>query len=328
MLKTIAFAVRADELGAFDVFSKELNLDVELIKERLSLETVELTQGYEAVIFFGMCDLSAPVLRALKANGVNYIASRSAGYNNVDMEEAKRLGIKVSNGSYSPNCVADYTVMLILMAIRKMKSIMKRVEINDFSLPGIQGKEMHNLTFGIIGTGSIGQVVARNLSGFGGRIIAYNTSEKEAIKDIVEYVSLETLLAQSDVVTLHLPLLESTKHLLNAETLAKTKEGVVIINTARGELIDTKALIDFIDQGHVSAVGIDVLENELGLFHHNHRLNHVAHHELAILQSYNNVIVSPHASFYTDQAVSDMVEVGLRSAHSFLKTELSPYEVK
>lgn len=328
MMRTIAFAVRNDEVDAFERFSSELVFEVKLVEDKLSLDNVELTKGYEAVVFFGMCDLSSPVLYALKANGVKYIASRSAGYNNVDMEVAKELGIKVSNGSYSPNCVADYTVMLILMAIRKMKAIMKRVEMNDYSLPGIQGKEMHNLTFGIIGTGSIGQVVASNLSGFGGRILAYNTSEKEAIMDIVNYVSLETLLSEADVITLHLPLLESTKYILNADTLAKTKEGVVIINTARGELIDTKVLIDFVDKGHVSAVAIDVLENELGIFHHDHRLNHVAHHELAILQSYNNVIVSPHSSFYTDQAVSDMVEVGLRSAHSFLENDSSPYEVK
>ena len=327
-MRTIAFAVRNDELDAFHNFSSELNIEVKLVTEKLSLDTVDLTKGYDNVVFFGMCDLSEEVLTELKSNGVKYIASRSAGFNNVDMAAAKRLGIKVSNASYSPNCVADYTVMLTLMAIRKMKSIMKRVELGDYSLPGIQGKEMHNLTFGIIGTGRIGQVTARNLSGFGGRIIAYNNSEKDEIKDIVEYVSLETLLKESDVISLHTPLVESTKYLINEETLSKTKQGVVIINTARGELIDTKALIKFIDNGHIGAVGIDVLENELGLFHVDHSLNHLVNHDLSILQSYKKVIVSPHSSFYTDQAVSDMVEVALRSVVSFIHTDTSPNEVK
>lgn len=326
-MKTIAFAVRPDELEAFDRYSKELKLEVELVIEKLSLDTVDQTKGYEAVIFFGMCDLSAPVLQQLSSNGVKYISSRSAGFNNVDMDVANSLGIKVSNSTYSPHCVADHTVMLILMAIRKMKLTMMRVGLNNYSLAGIQGKEMHNLTFGIIGTGKIGQVVARNLSGFGGKILAYNRIEKNEIKDIVEYVSLETLLATSDVITLHTPLDEMTTHLLNEDTLSKTKEGVVIINTARGELIDTNALIKFIDNGHISAVGLDVLENELGLFHHDHSMNHVANHPLSILQSYKNVVVSPHSSFYTDQAVSDMVECGLRSTTSFLQTGISPYQV-
>lgn len=328
MKQIIAFAVRPDEMSAFSTFGEELNLEMKLVEEGLSINNVELTNGYEAVVFFGMCDLSEKVLLKLKKNGVKYIASRSAGYNNVDMEAAKRLGIKVSNATYSPHCVADFTVMLILMAIRKMKSIMKRVELNDYSLAGIQGKEMHNLTFGIIGTGRIGQITARNLSGFGGKIIAYNISEKESMDGLLEYVSLDTLLKEADVITLHTPLLESTTHLINSDTLSKTKPGVVIINTARGELINTKDLITYIDNGHIGAVGIDVIEEELGIFHVDHTKNHLAHHELSILQSYKNVVVAPHASFYTDQAVSDMVEVALRSSVSFLNRDTSINEVK
>lgn len=327
MIKTIAFAVRPDEVLAFNTFSKELNLKVELIEDGLSMDNVSLTVGYDSVVFFGMCDLSESVLKELSKNGVKYIASRSAGYNNVNMAVATELGIKVSNASYSPNCVADYTVMLILMAIRKMKSIMKRVEINDYSLSGIQGKEMHNLTFGIIGTGRIGISTVRNLSGFGGNILAFNTSEKDEIKGLVEYVSLNELIERSDVISLHLPLLENTKHLLNEESFKKMKKGVVIVNTARGELINTTDLIASIDNNHIGAVAIDVLEGELGIFHVNCQNDHITHHQLSILKSYNNVIVSPHASFYTDQAVSDMVEVALISIKSFAKTGGSLHEI-
>lgn len=328
MIKTIAFAVRPDEMEAFEIFSKDLSVDVELIREGLSLRNVHLTKGYEAVVFFGMCDLSEEVLIKLNSNGVKYISSRSGGYNNVDLKVANQLGIKVSNASYSPNCVADYTVMLILMAVRKMKSIMKRVENNNYSLPGIQGREMHNLTFGVIGTGKIGMTTIRNLSGFGGKILAYSNTEKEEIKDLADYVSFDDLIEQSDVISIHLPLLESTKYILNKETFSKMKKGVVIINTARGELINTDEMIQYIDDRHIGAVAIDVLENELGIFHVDRSNNMEKHHDLAILKSYPNVIVSPHASFYTDQAVSDMVEVALTSIKSFLLTGESSNEVK
>lgn len=328
MTKIIAFAVRPDEMDAFNRFSKEMKLEVQIVQESLSKENVHLTKGYEAVTFLGNCDLSEGVLTELKNNGVKYLASRSAGFNNVDMSALKTLGLRFSNATYSPHCVADFAVMMILMSVRKMKSIMKRVELNDYSLPGIQGKEMHNLTFGVIGTGRIGQIAARNLSGFGGRIIGYDVYENDAIKDVLEYVPLDTLLAEADVITLHAPLFESTHHIINDLNLSKTKPGVVIVNCARGELIDTPALIKYIDNGHIGAVGLDVLEGELGIFHVDHKLNIVTNHELMLLQSYKNVIVSPHASFYTDQAVSDMVEVGLTSLDSFVKQDVSEYEIK
>lgn len=208
---TIAFAVRQDEIEAFSIFTQELNMDVELVKEGLSMNNVHLTRGYKAIIFFGMCDLSQSVLTELYSNGVRYISSRSTGYNNVDIDYAKKIGIKVSNANYSPHSVEEYTVMFILMAVREMKKIMRRVEVNDYSLPGIQGKEMYNLTFGVIGTGSIGQVTAKILSSFGGKVLAYNSTEKEEIKDLVDYVSLDYLLMTSDVITLHLPLTKDTK---------------------------------------------------------------------------------------------------------------------
>lgn len=328
MTKIIAYAVRPDEFDAFERFSKELDLDVQIVRDSLSMENVDLTKGYEAVAFLGNCDLSESVLEILASNGVKYLASRSAGYNNVDMDAVKRLGLRFSNASYSPHCVADFAVMMILMSVRKMKTIMKRVEMNDYSLPGIQGKEMHNLTFGVIGTGRIGQITARNLSGFGGKIIGYDVYENDDIKDVLEYVSLDTLLETADVITLHAPLFESTHHIINDVNLAKTKPGVVIVNCARGELVDTDALIKYLDNGHIGAVGLDVLEGELGLFHVDHRLNHVNNHQLTLLQGYKNVVVSPHASFYTDQAVSDMVEVGLSSLKQFVNTDQSSYEIK
>lgn len=327
-MKIIAYAVRPDELKAFETVSKALDLEVQMVQESLSLNNVEKTKGYEAVAFLGNCDLSAPVVKKLAENGVKYLASRSAGFNNVDMIAVKEQGLKFSNATYSPHCVADFAVMLILMSIRNMKMISRKTNVHDYSLRGIQGKEMHNLTFGVIGTGRIGQVTARNLSGFGGKILGYDLYESDDIKDVLTYVDLDTLLKESDVITLHAPLFDSTHHIINKENLAKTKEGVVIVNCARGELVDTKALIEGLESGHIGAAGLDVLEGELGIFHTDNSLNRLSNHDLAILESFNNVTVTPHAAFYTDQAVFDMVEVGLKSLVSFMKEDESPWEIK
>lgn len=327
-MKILAYAVRPDELNAFARFEEDLNLHVDYIKESLSPENVDKAQGYDAVTFLGNCNVNREVIFKLKELGIVYIASRSAGYNNVDLSAVKEAGLKFSNATYSPNCVADFAVMLILMSIRKMKTMMKRNEALDYSLPGVQGKEMHNLTFGIIGTGRIGALTAKNLSGFGGKIIGYDLYPNKSLEDTLTYVDLDTLLKEADVITLHAPLLDSTHHILNKETLAKTKEGVVIVNCARSELIDIHALIESIESKHISACALDVFPNEIGIVHTDNRLNIISNHELAVLERHQNVIVTPHAAFYTDQAVSDMVEVALRSLKSFVESDSSKWEIK
>ncbi|AGN25067.1 D-isomer specific 2-hydroxyacid dehydrogenase family protein [Erysipelothrix rhusiopathiae] len=327
-MKLVAYAVRPDEKEAFERFTKEMNIDLKVVNAQMSIDNVNEANGYEAVAFLGNCDASREVLEILAQGGTKYIASRSAGFNNVDMDAVRDLGLKFSNATYSPNCVADFAVMLVLMSLRNMKAIMKRTEVKDYSLPGIQGKEMHNMTFGVIGTGRIGCITARNLSGFGGRIIGYDLYENDSIKDVLTYVDLETLLKEADVITLHAPLIESTHHIINAESLALTKLGVVIVNCARGELIDTDALIKYVENGHIGAVGLDVLEGELGIFHKDHRLSTLSNHQLALLESHKNVIITPHCAFYTDQAVSDMVEVALRSLNSFMMSNESQWEIK
>ena len=182
-------------------------------------------------------------------NGVKYLALRSAGFNNVDMKAAKELGICFSNAMYSPNSVADYTTMLILMCVRKVKQIMMRNAAQDYSLPGNQGREIKNLIIGVVGTGRIGSTVAKNLSGFGCKILGYDVYQNKDLLDILSYVTFEELLEQCDVITLHAPLLEGNYHMINEETIAKMKDGIIIVNCGRGELINAKALINNIETG-------------------------------------------------------------------------------
>lgn len=326
-MRIIAYSVRPDEHFGFEHFSKELGCEVTYVKERLSMDNVSLAKGYEYVTILGNCTASREVLKELSSYGVKYLASRSAGYNNIDTEAAREYGIRFSNARYSPNCVADFTVMLMLMSIRRVKSALQRSACQDFTLRGIQGKEMHNLTIGVIGTGRIGQTVIQNLSGFGCKFVAYDVYENPALEGMVEYVSLDTLFERSDVITLHSPYLKSTHHIINAEAINKMKDQVIIVNTARGELIDTKALLDGLQSGKIGGAGLDVLEGEVGVFHEDKRYDRIGNDAISLLKQMPNVVLTHHFAFYTDQAVNDMVECGLRSLHAFHKQEENPYEI-
>jgi len=326
--KITAFASRPDEKGSFDLFEDKLNLDIKHVSSSLSLDVVEQAKGSLGVTVLGNCDCSRPVLEALSKLGIKYLASRSAGYNNIDVEAAKSLGIKISNAQYSPNCVADFAIMLALMLNRKVLTGLKRNIANDFSLPGLQGHEMKNMTVGVIGTGRIGRAVIKNYSGFGCKIIGYDLYQNEEIKKYMTYVDLDYLLENSDIITLHTPLFDSTYHMINKESIAKMKKGVKIINTARGELIDTDALIEGLKSKQIGAAGLDVLESERGIFHTDCRLKGVDNDHIAILKSLDNVVLTNHFAFYTDQAVEDMVYCGLNSLYQFITTGTADFEIK
>lgn len=326
-MRVVAYACRPDEAEAFKKFSKELKLDVTYVKESLSPENAHLSEGVEGVTILGNCNAQREVLEKLSKSGVKYLATRSAGFNNIDLEAAKELGIKVSNTKYSPNSVADFATMLALMLNRRVIESIKRSQGHDYTLGGLMGNELRNQVVGVIGTGAIGQVVVKNFTGFGCKILAYDLYPNEEMKKYVEYVDLDTLLSKSDIITLHAPLFDSNYHLINKENIAKMKDGVKIINTSRGELIDTTALIEGLKSGKIRGAGLDVIEHELGIFHSDCRFKGVNHDELSILKNLPNVILTPHFAFYTDQAVSDMVELGLKSLHSFLLNDNSPWQI-
>ncbi|MDN4080326.1 D-isomer specific 2-hydroxyacid dehydrogenase family protein [Paenibacillus polymyxa] len=328
MNKIVVYQARPDEAAYFKKFGNEFDLDIRYVTQELNAETAIQAQDAEAVTIQGSNKADRATLQALSKVGVKYLALRSAGYNYVDRAAAKEYGIRFSNVTYSPNSVADFTTMLILMCERKAQQILARGAVQDYTLAGIQGREIRNLTVGIIGTGQIGATVARNLSGFGCNIIGYDIYENDNLRDLIEYVSLEKLISTSDVISLHAPLFDSNYHMINRESIAKMKDGVCIVNCGRGLLIDTEALIHGIETGKVGAAGLDVIEDELGIFHEDHRLNVLNNHQLAILKSFPNVIVTPHMAFYTDQAVSDMVEIALKSLNSFMNNGTSQWEIK
>jgi lactate dehydrogenase-like 2-hydroxyacid dehydrogenase len=319
VMKITAYETRKDEKQVFMQLAEEHNLEITYLEEALTASTVHLAAGTEGVTILGG-KVDEEILRNLKELNISYIATRTVGYNNIDLDSAKALGIHVSNASYGPEGVADYTIMLILMSLRKYKQAMFRGNVNDYSLNGLQGREMKDLTIGILGTGRIGARVIESLSGFGCKIIAYDTFQNHAVKHIAKYVTLEELYEQADVISLHIPLFESTLQIINKESLSQMKDGVVLINCSRGELMNSPALIDAIEHEKIGALALDVFENEAGIYHFDRRTEIIKNREMAYLRQFPNVIMTQHMAFYTDAAVQSMVNCGVTNLVSFITT--------
>ncbi len=310
-MKVFAYSYRHfDEAPYFEQHCKALGIELGYTELDPTPETAHLAAGYEYISILRTA-MDAKLVEQFHDLGVKLISNRLIGVDHMDVARAKELGMKVTNAPYSSNCVADFAVMLMLMSIRKARFMMRRNEMNDFSLQGIQGLEMANLTVGVLGTGKIGRTVIKDLSGFGCKLLAYDLYENEEVKQYAEYVDFDTIIRKSDVLTLHMPLTEENTHLISRVAIASMKPGVILINTARGELIDTEALIDALESGHVGAAGLDVVENEIGLYHNDLKNTPIHNRYLALLRGFNNVIVTAHKAYYTDQAVSDMVRNSL-----------------
>ena len=326
-LKIAAYSYRDfDEAAFFEKFSKHYDAELVICREAPNPENAHLARGCAGVSVITTA-ITEDIIEVWKEMGVKHISTRTIGYDHVDIEAAARNGITVSNVAYSTGSVADYTVMLILMALRKMKMIMKRADGMDYSLKDSIGRQIGGLTVGVIGTGKIGEHVIRNLSGFGCRILASDPYEKESVKQFAAYVDRETLFAESDVITFHVPAVDGTHHIVCKETLKKMKDGVVLVNTSRGSVIHTMDLIDALESGKVSAAALDVIENELGIFYGDYKYTLIGHREMSILKDMPNVLMLPHMAFYTENAVSDMVEYSIACIAAEAKGEKSRFRV-
>ena len=325
-MKIIVYNARTDEMEFIRKFEKKYGAEIVLSKDAPGLDTASQAKGCDC-----MSVITTPfpeeVLRAYRDAGIRFISTRTIGYDHIDLAAAEKLGLHVANVTYSTASVADYTVMMLLAAVRRLKVILDRGVGQDFSLKATQGLEMHNLTVGIVGSGKIGTAVLQRLSGFGCRLLAYDLYPNDQAAKFAEYVSLDTLLRESDILDLHMPATQENFHFVNQETLARMKDGVVIVNTARGSLIDTEAFFDAVESGKIGAAALDVVENEAGICYSDHKGEPLCNRELAVLKSYPNVLVTPHMAFYTDQAVSDMVENSIKSCVLFLQGKENPWQV-
>ncbi|AJG98321.1 lactate dehydrogenase [Clostridium beijerinckii] len=325
-MRILAYSHRRDETQYFEEFSKKYNVEVVLCNEEPSLETAPLAKGFDCISII-TTNIDSELVEKFHELGVKFISTRTIGYDHIDLKKAKELGVRVGNVTYSPNSVADYTIMLILMAVRKVKLIMERSNVQDFSLRGIQGKELPNLTIGVIGTGKIGRTVINHLGGFGCKILAHDVYENDEVKSNVEYVDLDNLFKCSDIITLHMPATEENYHIINKKAIKLMKNGVFIINTARGSLINTNDLIQGIESKKIGGAALDVIEQESSIYYSDLKGETLKNRNLAILKSFPNVIITPHAAFYTDQAVSDMIENSIKSCILFSENKENPWEI-
>lgn len=279
---------------------------------RLSAETAAAAHRAQAVCLFVSDVADRPCLEALAALGVKLIALRCAGFNNVDLTAARELGIAVVRvPAYSPHAVAEHTIGLLLALNRKIHRAYNRVRELNFSLNGLVGFDIQGKRVGIIGTGKIGGITAQIFRGFEAEVVAYDPypAVDWAAAHGIQYTDLHTLLATSDILSLHLPLLPDTLHLLNAETIPRTKPGVVILNTSRGKLIDTTALIAGLKSGHIGGVALDVYEEEEGIFFHDLSGQVLLDDELSHLLIFPNVLITAHQAFLTHEALSEIARV-------------------
>lgn len=285
----------------------------------LGRETAILAAGHDAVCAFVNDVIDGEVLHQLAVGGTRLIALRSAGFNHVDLVAARSLNITVARvPAYSPHAVAEHAVGLILTLDRKYHRAYNRVREGNFSLHGLRGFDLHGRTVGTIGTGKIGAVFARIMLGFGCRVLAFDPEPDQGCRDLgVEYVTLDELLQSSDIVSLHSPLNESTHHLINAERLALMKRGVMLINTSRGALVDTRAVIDALKSGQIGYLGIDVYEEEEHLFFEDLSTEIIRDDVFMRLLTFPNVIVTAHQAFFTEEALLNIAGTTLANVTAF-----------
>ena len=315
-MKICFYALRDDELQFCGDMRKKYGVDFTYTAEYPNAENISLAENCDGMSCTP-CDMSAKVLESFRNVGVKYILTRSIGYDHIDLAAARELGMKVDTVSYTPTGVADYAIMLMLASVRRFAHILRRADLQDYSLKNKLGRDFSACTVGVMGTGRIGTTVIQHLSGFGCRILAYDVRENETAKKFARYVDRDTIFRESDIITLHMNANDDNYHIIGHDSIAKMKPGAYIINTARGKLVDSDAIIAGIESGKLGGAALDVLEYENGLYYYNRMGEVMVNQKLAILRSFPNVILSPHTAFYTAEDVRDMVEGNFRSCYEF-----------
>ncbi|WP_040813855.1 2-hydroxyacid dehydrogenase [Nocardia concava] len=319
-MEILVYGVQADEKPLLRA-AFEGRHEIRLMEEFLNRNTAPLAAGHEIVSTSVNAQLDGEVLRILAAGGTRMIAQRSTGFNNIDLEVAAELGLTVARVSYySPYAVAEFAWTLALAVNRRIIRAAHRTREFDFRLDGLMGRDIHGMTIGVIGTGKIGECFSRIAHGFGTRLLGWDVAENACCRDELgmKYVDLETLLAESDVVSLHVPLLPATHHLIDAEALERMKPGALLINSSRGGLVDANALVETLRTGKLGGVGLDVYEEETGLFFFDRSVTGVADDTLARLMTIPNVVVTSHQAYFTSTAVGQIIDTTVGNVEDYL----------
>ncbi len=313
-----------DEASFAEILPKFPDITIDYLKTDISVATARLAEGYTAVCLFVASDVSAPVLHALSEVGIRLVLLRCAGFNNVDLAAAKRYGITVMRvPGYSPEAIAEHALALAFAVNRHIHKAYIKVRENNFSLQGLTGFTLSGRVAGIVGTGKIGAAMCRACHGLGMRVIAYDKYENPSLS-FVEYVSMDRLLRESDLISLHCPLTNETYHMIDTAAIEKMKRGVILVNTSRGALISTEDLIRGIRSLKFSGVGLDVYEEEQANVFENREDDILESSVTARLLSFPNVIVTSHQGFLTEEALEAIAETTLRNMESYQKGTPNP----
>jgi len=329
-LKIALFSSKPYDEAYFNKHNPKGLYQITFYETRLNSDTASLTKGYDVACVFVNDVIDEATIAQMHANGIQLIALRCAGFNNVDLKATQRFGIKVVRvPSYAPEAIAEHTVALILTLTRKTHKAYNRVREGNFSLNRLIGFNLHGKTVGVIGTGKIGIALCQILLGFGCQVLAYDLYPSEALKTKgVSYTDLETLYGASDIISLHCPLTEQTKHLINADSISKMKKGVMIINTSRGALIKTEDIIEGLTNEQVGHLGIDVYEQEENLFFQDLSESIIQDDFILRLNSFPNVLITSHQAFFTKEAMDEITTITLQNISAFFEGENLVNEVK
>lgn len=320
-MKTVFFGTRAEEKECIEKWAEKYGYEVCTRTDFLTEENAAETYGYDAVGIVVNCRVTEKIAKTLSEAGVRYLLTRAAGTDHLDMEAIQRYNIKAANVPiYSPNAIAEHTILLTLSALRHLKEQIMRNEKYNFSIAGLQGRELRNMTVGIVGTGRIGCTTIQGLSGFGCKMLAYDKWERKDMKQFVTYVTLDELLLSSDVLIFHCPLTEDNYHMINEASLKKCKQGVVIVNCARGGLLDHEAVLKALKSGRVGALAMDVYEKEQLFLRKDKSREGLQDELIKELLMREDVIYTSHTAFYTDEAISNIIETSFQNLYEYVTT--------
>lgn len=330
-MKAIIFSTHSFDRELFANANQHYGHQLTFVQQRLDPTSAALGRGYPAVIAFFNDRLNSETLETLKTGGTQLVALRCAGFNNADLAAADRLGLRVTHvPGYLPHCVAEHVFALLLALMRHIPQAYNRVREDNFSVDGMIGSELHGRTFAIVGTGHIGRAVAGIAHGFGCKLLGFDLHPASAAETglPITYLPLEEVAAQADVISLHAPLTPKTFHIINATLLARMKPNAILINTGRGALIDTAALITALKEDRIGAVGLDVYEQEAPVFYRDLSDKVLTDDALARLVSFRNVIVTGHMGFLTHEALAEIAKVTLENLTAFDRGQPLVDEIK
>jgi D-lactate dehydrogenase len=328
-MRTAVFSTKSYDREFLEPAAHTAGHELVFFEPRLARETTVLAHGFPAICSFVNDFLTPDVLRVLARGGTKYIALRCAGFNQVDLSACRELGLRVARvPAYSPYAVAEHTVGMMLALNRKFHKAFNRVREGNFAIDSLLGFDMHGKTVGVVGTGKIGTVTAGILKGFGCDVLLYDVNESDACRTLGRYVPLPELLAQSDIITLHCPLTPQTKHVINQDSIARMKRGVMLINTSRGALVDTQAVLGGLKSGHIGYLGLDVYEEEADLFFEDHSSHVIQDDKFMRLLTFPNVLITSHQAFFTRTALEEIARVTMANLSAWERSEPCANEVQ